>query len=93
MKLSIIIPAFNEERLLGQSLASIALARQAFARHGWESELIVCDNNSKDRTGEIAAQAGARVVFEPVNQIARARNSGAAAATGWLIIGARSTRP
>ena len=46
----------------------------------------MCDNNSKDRTAEIARAAGARVVFEPVNQIARARNAGAAAATGiWLV--------
>ena len=46
----------------------------------------MCDNNSTDRTSEIAYAAGADVVFEPVNQIGRARNSGAAAATGdWLI--------
>ena len=46
----------------------------------------MCDNNSSDRTGDIARAAGARVVFEPVNQIARARNAGAAIATGdWLI--------
>ena len=58
----------------------------AFTRPGWETELIVCDNNSTDRTAEIARAAGATVVFEPINQIARARNSGAAAATGdWLI--------
>ena len=50
------------------------------------SELIVCDNNSTDRTAEIARAAGAKVVFEPVNQIARARNAGAAAASGdWLV--------
>src|ERR1700722_14568089 len=48
--------------------------------------LIVCDNNSNDRTAESARAAGAIVVFEPINQIARARNSGAAAATGdWLV--------
>jgi glycosyltransferase involved in cell wall biosynthesis len=48
--------------------------------------LIVCDNNSTDRTAEIARAAGANVVFEPVNQISRARNSGAAAAIGdWLV--------
>ena len=61
-------------------------AAGAFVRRGWGVELIVCDNNSTDRTAEIARNAGARVVFEPVNQIARARNRGAAAATGdWLI--------
>ena len=49
-------------------------------------ELIVCDNNSTDRTAEIARAAGARVVFEPHNQISRARNRGAAAAQGeWLL--------
>jgi glycosyltransferase involved in cell wall biosynthesis len=51
-----------------------------------DTELIVCDNNSTDRTAEIARAAGALVVFEPVNQIARARNRGAAAASGeWLV--------
>lgn len=81
MKLSIVVPAYNEEKLLAQSLASI---RDAAA--GFDTELIVCDNNSTDRTAEIARQAGARVVFEPVNQISRARNAGAAAASGeWLV--------
>jgi glycosyltransferase involved in cell wall biosynthesis len=86
VKISIVIPAFNEERLLGASLAQIKSAAGAFAKIGWETELIVCDNNSTDRTAEIARAAGATVVFEPINQIARARNSGAAAATGdWLV--------
>src|SRR5215468_7296878 len=58
----------------------------AFSRRNWETELIVCDNNSTDRTAEVARSAGATVVFEPVNQIARARNRGAEAASGdWLI--------
>lgn len=49
-------------------------------------ELIVCDNNSTDCTAEIARAAGANVIFEPINQIARARNTGASIATGdWLI--------
>ena len=86
MKISIVIPAFNEERLLGESLAQIKAAAGAFAARGWAVELIVCDNNSTDRTAEIARAAGAIVVFEPINQIARARNSGAAAAAGdWLV--------
>ena len=86
MKISIVIPAFNEERLLGESLAQIKSATGAFTQRDWEVELIVCDNNSTDRTAEIARAAGAIVVFEPINQIARARNSGAAAATGdWLV--------
>ncbi len=85
MKLSIVVPAFNEERLLGAALESIKRAATVFdGAGGWE--LIVCDNNSTDRTAEIARAAGARVVFEPHNQISRARNCGAAAATGdWLV--------
>jgi glycosyltransferase involved in cell wall biosynthesis len=86
VKISIVVPAFNEERLLGASLAQIKSAAGAFNRIGWETELIVCDNNSTDRTAEIARATGATVVFEPVNQIARARNTGAAAATGdWRV--------
>jgi glycosyltransferase involved in cell wall biosynthesis len=84
--ISIIVPAFNEEKLLGESLNQITAAAKAFAARGWTHELIVCDNNSKDRTAEIARAAGATVIFEPINQIARARNTGASIATGdWLI--------
>jgi glycosyltransferase involved in cell wall biosynthesis len=94
VKISIVVPAFNEERLLGQSLAQMKSAAAAFVRQGWEVEFIVCDNNSTDRTAEIARKAGARVMFEPVNQIARARNRGAAAATGdWLIFVDADSRP
>jgi glycosyltransferase involved in cell wall biosynthesis len=45
MKLSIVIPAFNEEKLLGATLEAIREAAR-----GLETELIVCDNNSTDRT-------------------------------------------
>jgi glycosyltransferase involved in cell wall biosynthesis len=86
VKISIVVPAFNEERLLGESLGRIKSAANAFVRRGWTVELIVCDNNSSDRTAEIARNCGARVVFEPFNQIARARNHGATAASGdWLV--------
>ena len=86
MKISIVVPAFNEEKLLGQSLGRIKEAARSFDRRGWQWELIVCDNNSTDRTADIARDAGASVVFEPINQIGRARNAGAAVATGdWLL--------
>jgi glycosyltransferase involved in cell wall biosynthesis len=86
LKISVVVPAFNEEKLIAASLASIRDAMAGFADKGWTAELIVCDNNSTDRTSELARTAGATVVFEPVNQIGRARNCGAAAATGdWLV--------
>jgi glycosyltransferase involved in cell wall biosynthesis len=86
VRISIIVPAFNEQKLIGRCLRRNQSAANAFTGLGWETEIIVCDNNSSDRTAEIARAAGAKVVFEPVNQIARARNTGAAAATGdWLL--------
>ena len=79
--ISVVVPAFNEAKLLAATLACIREAAQ-----GLDVELVVCDNNSTDRTAEIARQAGAKVVFEPLNQISRARNTGATAASGdWLV--------
>ena len=86
MRMSVVVPAFNEEQGLHASLRSIRHAMTAFDTVAWDSELIVCDNNSTDRTAEIAREAGAIVVFEPVNQISRARNAGAAKARGdWIV--------
>jgi glycosyltransferase involved in cell wall biosynthesis len=86
LKLSIVVPAFNEERLIAGTLQRLSAGIEVFQHHGWAGELIVCDNNSTDRTTELACAAGARVVFEPVNQISRARNAGARAASGeWLL--------
>jgi glycosyltransferase involved in cell wall biosynthesis len=86
MHLSIVIPAFNEERLLKRCLQSVDAALAAALNPGLTSEVIVVDNNSTDNTAHLARQAGARVVFEPINQIGRARNAGAAQATGeWLL--------
>jgi len=94
MKISIIVPAFNEEKLIAASLSSMQQAARSFAQRGWETEIIVCDNNSSDATAALARTAGARVVFEPVNQIARARNTGATAACGeWFVFVDADSRP
>ncbi|MBI4803356.1 MAG: glycosyltransferase [Elusimicrobia bacterium] len=85
-KLSIVIPAYNEEKLLGACLESVAAAFRSLGACSPAREVLVCDNNSTDSTARIAASSGAKVVFEPVNQIGRARNAGAAAASGdWLL--------
>jgi glycosyltransferase involved in cell wall biosynthesis len=94
LKISIIIPAYNEEKLIAGTLESVQNAATVFGGKGWLSEIIVCDNNSTDRTAEIARGAGAVVVFEAVNQIGRARNRGAEAATGdWLIFVDADSQP
>ena len=86
MTISIILPAFNEAQLLPSTLAAVHAARKAFDSVQWNSEVIVCDNNSTDATSQIAREHGARVVFEAVNMIGRARNAGASVASGdWLV--------
>jgi len=86
MKLSVIVPAWNEEKLLPGCLESISQALRANFASDWACEVIVVDNNSTDRTAALARDAGAAVVFEPINQISRARNAGGALATGdWLL--------
>jgi len=87
MKLSVIIPAFNAERLLPGYLEHLADAMRANASPSWSAEVIVCDNNSTDRTPQVARAAGARVVFDPLNQVSRTRNAVTRAASGdWLLI-------
>jgi glycosyltransferase involved in cell wall biosynthesis len=86
MKVSLIVPAFNEEKMLPRSLAAINAASEAFHAEAWETELVVCNNNSTDKTEEVAQTFGAKVAFEPINQISRARNRGAESATGdWFV--------
>ena len=86
MHLSIIIPAYNEERLIEQCLQSVFTSLAANEKTNFSSEIIVVDNNSADNTANLARKAGATVVFEPINQIGRARNAGAAVTTGdWLL--------
>jgi len=81
---SFLLPAFNEERLVGRAVESIHRAARDCGLAGYE--VIVCDNASTDATAVIAAAAGARVVCEQHRQIARARNTAAAASLGrWLV--------
>jgi glycosyltransferase involved in cell wall biosynthesis len=80
---SVIIPAFDEEKWLPATLDALQKAMKAIEMTG---EVIVADNNSQDRTSEIAREHGAVVVFEPMNQISRARNAGAKAAKGRYLI-------
>ncbi len=80
---SVIIPAYTEEVWLAKSLPALAAAMATSDATG---EVIVVDNNSSDRTAEVAREHGARVVFEPHNQISRARNTGARAASGHYLV-------
>ena len=77
---SVVIPAYNEEKYLPLCLASIR--KQDYAA---EYEVIVVDNASKDNTARIARDWGARVVYEGKRSPACARQKGAEASTGDII--------
>ena len=86
-KLTIIVPAFNEEAYLPSTLDSIhAAATQLRSRSSVDIDTIVVDNNSRDQTAAVARDRGARVVHEPVQGIARARNAGARHAEGDVLV-------
>ena len=80
---SIIIPAYNEEDYLAATLTAL---KQATSETTLNGEIIVVDNNSSDNTAEIAKEHGTKVIFETINQISRARNTGAKEAQGRYII-------
>jgi glycosyltransferase involved in cell wall biosynthesis len=81
MKLSFVIPAWNEEKLLGATIHSI---QQSAMNHDFE--IIVADDASDDRTAEIAREFGAEVVSCNNRQIGQTRNDGAKIATGNVLI-------
>jgi glycosyltransferase involved in cell wall biosynthesis len=85
--ISVIIPAFNEERCLPATLQAVEKAVERLrVRDGVNTEVIVVDNNSADSTAKVAHSFGARIVAEAEHNIARVRNRGAAAAKGNVLV-------
>jgi glycosyltransferase involved in cell wall biosynthesis len=80
VKISVIIPAFNEEKFLGNCLFS--LKEQDFK----DFEIIVVDNNSTDKTREIAKKFRVILVSEKNQGVAFARNKGAKIAKGEILV-------
>jgi len=78
MSISVIIPALNERESIGQVVASMPWDRIA--------ECIVVDNGSTDGTAEIAAAAGARVIYSPRGYGAACKAGSAAALAGSTIL-------
>ncbi len=81
--ISFIIPAYNEEQVLGRTLSTLIASADAI---GIEYEIIVADDASTDRTAAIAAEYGARLAPLDRRQIAAARNAGAAEAKGDYLV-------
>jgi glycosyltransferase involved in cell wall biosynthesis len=80
---SIIIPAYNEEALIGPTLDTL---RESAAHLQGGFEIIVANDDSTDRTPEIAREKGARVIDVKKRQIAAVRNAGASIATGAIFV-------
>jgi glycosyltransferase involved in cell wall biosynthesis len=76
LKISVVIPCYNEEDGIRSVIESMPAS---------VDEIVVVDNNSTDRTGEIARSMGAVVVFQPRKGYGAAYQAGLPAATGDVI--------
>ena len=79
MKVSVVIPTYNEEKGIRQCIESI------FANTYPPYEVIVADGGSADKTVEIAKAAGAVVFDNPQRTAASGRNVGISKASGDII--------
>jgi glycosyltransferase involved in cell wall biosynthesis len=76
LKISVVMPCYNEEEGVAECLRQMP---------DFVDEVVVVDNNSSDRTGEVAREGGARVVFEVRPGYGRAYKSGLSQATGDVV--------
>lgn len=83
LTVSVVIPCLNEEENIE---ACVAQALEAIRDAGLDGEVVVADNNSTDRSAELAEQAGARVVHVPERGYGAAYLGGFRAARGRFIV-------
>jgi len=76
-RITVIIPCLNEEQGIGKILQAMP---------EFVDEVIVVDNNSTDRTAQVAQDLGAKVIREEVRGYGRSYKRGFAAATGDLMV-------
>lgn len=82
MDISIVIPAYNEESFIQQTIASI----NEWMPHEYSFEIVVVDHGSQDKTSALAIESGARVVNgKGLKTIASLRNHGVENTTGNLL--------
>ncbi|HMO01748.1 MAG TPA: glycosyltransferase [Oligoflexia bacterium] len=82
-KISIIIPARNEEKYLPKCLAAIEAAKKNTAA---DFEIIVVANRCTDKTEQIALKNNCLVIKNESKNLAQIRNAGAATASGDIIV-------
>jgi glycosyltransferase involved in cell wall biosynthesis len=82
MKISVVVPAYNEEKYIGMTLSSI---KALSVKEDWTVEILVINGGSTDNTKEVAIKYGAKVIDEPHKGIGFARQEGIKHATGKII--------
>jgi glycosyltransferase involved in cell wall biosynthesis len=82
-KISIVIPALNEETGIGSVLREIPIS--TIKQMGYETEILVVDNGSTDRTPHIAREHGATVITQPIRGYGSAYKAGFANESGDII--------
>ena len=84
VQVTILLPAYNEEAAIAPVVREI---RDGMAGAGQPYEILVVDDNSSDRTADIAEELGARVIRRPINGGSGAsRKTGTIAARGEIIV-------
>ncbi len=75
--ISVVIPCYNEEEGIARVISSLPES---------VDEIIVVDNDSSDRTAEVARELGARVVFEKIKGYGAAYKAGLSAVKGQIVV-------
>lgn len=83
MKISFVVPAYNEERNIGRLLQSI---HSSMGDIGLKYDIVVVNNESKDNTARIAMDNGANVIDVNGNSISRLRNRGVESTDGDILV-------
>jgi hypothetical protein len=83
MRISIIVPAHNEEKYIGKCLDSIYEAKKNYSK---EIEIIVVANRCTDKTRDIALSKNAKVINEDSRNLSKIRNAGVRASKGDIIV-------
>jgi len=83
-KITVLIPCYNEEKGVGKVIDEVP--KDELKELGYETEIIVIDNNSKDKTTEVAKAHGATVYFEKIQGKVAALRKGFKEATGEIFV-------
>jgi len=83
-KISVVIPALNEEESIGRTIESVPV--DVLRKMGYDVEIIVIDGGSEDATREVATKKGAKVIVETRRGYGRAYMTGFRYVSGDIIV-------